>query len=191
MPITKIHQWLEREKKLGSQFPDRMVLATAGKNAIPHCRIVAIREITTKGILFFTQRGTRKTVEMSENPHASMTCWLPLQQREIMIDGVIEPLEPQENDYYWSLRPKDRQLKFSAYAPTSGQSIASLAELEVRFAELSSQYQNRDVPMSDYYCGYRLIPHTIIFYTLDDDYFSEIIKFTYDKRVWQQQLLSP
>lgn len=39
----------------------------------------------------------RKVRELTENTQASMTLWLPLQQREVIIDGNVEPLIQDEN----------------------------------------------------------------------------------------------
>ena len=55
--IDEINQWLDKEKKLGSPNPNNIVLATAGKEGIPHSLFVAICEMNEQGILFFTQRG--------------------------------------------------------------------------------------------------------------------------------------
>lgn len=191
MPIDKINEWLESEKKLGSAHPERMVLATAGKDGIPHSRIVAIREINQAGILFFTQRGTRKTIQIQENPQASMTLWLPLQQREVILDGKLQALSQQENEYYWQQRRRDIQLRFLAFSPTSGHPIHSLKKLEEKYTKLATQFQNKPIPISEYYCGYRLIPDTFVFYTLDDNAFSEVVQYTYHQNKWLSQLLSP
>lgn len=59
-PILTINEWLIQEKKLGSTDPDRIVLATAGKDNVPHSRIVAIREINEKGVLFLLKMARAK-----------------------------------------------------------------------------------------------------------------------------------
>jgi len=192
MPFKQIKEWLEKEKSLGSSNPDRFVLATTSKNAVPHSRIVAIREIDDKSILFFTQGGTRKVKEMNENPLASATLWLPLQQREVVMDGTIEALNMNENEHYWKTLPRESQLKFLAYAGTSGQAIDSINLLNDKHKSLANQYQNTEIPMNaKLYCGYRLVPEIIYFYTLGVESFSEIIRFSLKNNRWQQQLLSP
>ncbi|OAI48815.1 hypothetical protein AYO45_00640 [Gammaproteobacteria bacterium SCGC AG-212-F23] len=132
-PISKMNEWLSKEKALGSMNPDRVVLATATKEGIPHSRIVAIREISPEGVLFFTQKGTRKVYELHGNPKASMTLWLPMQQRQVILDGIIQILTFEENIQYWKTMLRERQLRFSAYAPTSGKAIRSLDEIENKY----------------------------------------------------------
>lgn len=190
-PINTMNDWLTQEESMGSSNPRNIVLATAGKEGIPHSRIVAIRELSNQGVLFFTQRSTRKVIEISQNPHASMTLWLPLQQREIILEGKIVTLNQEENEQYWNLLPYDRKLRFSAYSPTSNQPIQGLSELEDKIEELKHQYNAETLPMSSYYCGYRLVPEVFYFYTLGTATFSEVIKYSLVQDQWQKQMLSP
>ncbi|HHF0523301.1 MULTISPECIES: hypothetical protein [Legionella] len=46
--------------KKGAPNPQNAILSKTGKDAIPHGCVIAIREINEQGLLFFTQRGTRK-----------------------------------------------------------------------------------------------------------------------------------
>jgi len=185
-----INNWLENEKSLGSAYPNRMVLATAGKDAIPHCRIVAIKEILNHSIIFFTQKETRKVKEMNENPSVSATIWLPLQQREVILDGEVEALTHDENIHYWEKMLPDNRLRFFTYAPVSGMPISSLRELEDRYELLKNQINGSDVPMSDFYVGYRLKPKTIVLYTLGTDTFSEVYRYQLINGEWSKQLIS-
>lgn len=183
-------KWLAKEKELGSENPDRMILATASVQGMPHSRVVAIREISPKGILFFTQTVSRKVKDITENPVASMTLWLALQQREVIADGVIEPLTQEENLYYWNTLSRERQLRYSAYSPTTGQPITSIKELEKVYLTLSEKFPTT-LPMSEFYCGFRLVPNTFYFYTLGIETFSEVIQYVRDQDTWRTQLLSP
>lgn len=191
IPILKINGWLNKERELGSTNPDRVVLATTSKNAIPHSRIVAIREISEEGILFFTQQGTRKVSEINENPYASMTLWLPLQQRQVVLDGIVKELTSEENLRYWKTMPRDRQLRFTAYAPTSGKVIRSIDEIKKQNEILSKQFDGKEIPMSEYYCGFRLIPDILYFYTLGVETFSKVKMYKMNQGQWQEYLLSP
>lgn len=191
MVFSKTNEWLEKEKALGSPDPYNIVLATATKEGIPHSRIVAAREITSIGILFFTQRCSKKVQELTDNPKASMTLWLPLQQREVVIDGDIQSLTAAENNSYWQSYSRERQLRFSVYAKMSGQPIHSLDELEKERQLLEKKLNGLDIPLSEHYCGFRLMPHTFYFYTLGVNTFSEVIKYTLKQQQWEQQYLSP
>lgn len=190
MPLTKMREWIEREKELGSTDPERVVLATATIKGRPHSRVVA-SIIEPDSIIFFTQRDTRKEVELRENPFASMTCWLAMQQREIILDGFVKPLTRDEIEKQWEQLPRERQLRFSAYGPISGQPIDSLDDLEKRQTLLTTQFSDQAVPVSEFYCGFRLVPDTLYFYTLGNETFSEVVRYTKRQTAWQLQLVSP
>lgn len=190
-PLEKMKAWIELEKMKGSENPNRIVLATTSEDNVPHSRIVAIREITNQGILFFTQRETQKVKELSINPHASMTLWLPQQQRQVILEGCVKPLTLAENRYYWTTIPREQQLRFTAYAPISSQPIPSLTLLSEKYEDLKSTFKDRDIPMSDYYCGFHTIASSMCFYTLGSEHFSEVIRFEYRHGKWSQNLLSP
>jgi len=190
-PLIKMREWMETEKILGSANADRVVLATCSPEGTPHSRIVAIREITSEGILFFTQRSSRKVAELEHNPRASMTLWLALQQRQVILDGIVKPLTNNENEKFWAALPRERQLRFSAYAPTSGQVIDSLSVLEDQLDALTKKFSGNEIPMSSHYCGFHLIAATMYFYTLGDNVFSESLKFERRQNAWDKQLVSP
>lgn len=190
-PIDTINTWLENETTLGCASPNRMILATASKEAIPGARVVAIREINEKGMLFFTQRGTRKVRELSQNHNVSAVIWLPLQQRQIVVEGAAQAISHEENLHYWQTMSHERQLRFAAYAPTSGQVIESDAMLEDNLHALTQRYAQTTVPMSEFYCGYRISLAVINFYTLGADRFSEVKRCVRINDVWMQETLSP
>lgn len=191
MPFDIINQWIEQEKIMGSPSPDMVVLATATKNGIPHCRIVAIREISYDSVLFFTQRNSRKVTEIRENPNASMTLWLPLQQKEIVFEGTIDQISETECKSHWDTYPKERQLRFLSYAPTSGRVIESQSLLEDKLASYREQYQDRSIEMSADYFGFRLNPSRIYFYSLETNSLSKVIEYKKNGDDWKKSFLSP
>ncbi|KTC87060.1 pyridoxamine 5'-phosphate oxidase family protein [Legionella brunensis] len=190
MPFNKMNKWLNEEKELGVAV-NSAVLATVSPQGIPHSRVVAIREIKEDSLIFFTQRKTRKVTDLLNNPAASMNFFLALQQRQIVMDGITELLTQEENSLYWNGLPRERQLRFSTYAPISGQPIQSLNELDKRKRELEELFRNKDIPMSDFYCGFRFIPKMFLFYSVGSITFSEVTKFTREKDFWSEQLYSP
>lgn len=190
-PFPIIREWIEEEKKLSPANPQRIVLATAGKDGFPHSRVVAIREISLQGIIFFTQKGTRKVVELTENPKASMTLWLPQQQRQVLLEGSVFALTDEENESYWNKLPREQQLRFFTYAPTSGKTIPSPLFLDEQQKVLEKKFVNNPIPMSPFYCGFHLIADKIFFYTLNPQTFSEVHKYERSQKGWQKQLLSP
>lgn len=191
MPFNKTKEWIDQESELGSPNPSNAVLSTVGLNGFPHGRVVAVREFTDTGFVFFTQRDTRKVAELNKNPRASLTFWLALRQRQIIIEGTVLALTPEENQRFWQALPRERQLRFSTYAPISGQPIGSILELEVKAEVLSQRWAEEEIPMSEFYYGFRLVPETFYFYTVGTKTFSEVSRYTCEQGLWMKKRLSP
>lgn len=190
-PIIFLTSWISEELEKGAHNPQHAILSTTGKDAIPHGRVIAIREINEQGLLFFTQRGTRKVVEMTNNPVVSLTFWFELFEREVIIDGTVMLLTESENRAYWDTYPPFAQIRFHSYAPTSSQVIANKQLLENKRKMLTEQFQDKPLPMSEYYCGFRVIPQRMVFYTYRTDELSDVIEYCVIKNNWEKNLLSP
>ena len=190
-PFELLHDWLAVEALLGAPNPKQAVLATATPSGTPHARVVAIREIDSQGFLFFTQTGTRKVAELTANPQAVLTFWFELKQREIIVEGVVTALSAAENERYWHAYPREAQLRFHAYAPTSSEEILSKAHLEARKAALTQEYANQSVPFSPNYCGFRLLPKRFIAYAYRLDELSDVCSYELNGTTWQRKIMSP
>ena len=193
MPLKKLKQWIDEEKIAGVPNPAQAVLATCTKAAIPHSRVIAIREITETSLLFFTQQVTRKVTELAENPLVSLNFWFELTQRQVIIEGGVTPLSKEENQLYWSNYPRFAQVRFCAYAPTSSQEITSKENLEDKKKIIEQQYkQEQEIPMPAEYCGYRINPVSFLFYLYRLDELSDVYKYIKDSdSSWKKLLISP
>lgn len=192
MPISTLTQWLDEEKVAGAPDPKQAVLATCTPDAIPHSRVVAIREISPDGLLFFTQKGTRKVAELLVNPHVSLNFWFELTERQIIIEGIATPLTDAENHDYWITYSRFAQLRFYAYAPTSSQEISSKQILEDKKNTIAKKFENQEIPVHPLYCGYRIKPIKFLFYTYRTDELSDITAYLkQDNGSWEEKAVSP
>lgn len=190
-PLEILKQWLQNEKNLGAPNPQQAVLATATLDAVPQARVVAIREISEEGLLFFTQKGTKKLTQLQENPQAVITFWFELTQREVILEGSTQALLETENEFYWQCYPREAQIRFYSYAPTSTKPITSKEILEEKKKQIEQQFAGKEIPMSPFYCGLRFVPSRIIFYAYRTDQLSDVIEYHFSSSGWQKQLLSP
>jgi pyridoxamine 5'-phosphate oxidase len=142
MPLKLLNQWITEEKDAGAPNPQHAVLATATLKALPHSRVIAIREISDTDLIFFTQKETKKVAQLTENPQVSLTFWFELKQREVIVEGIVEPLSTTETEAFWQNNPRFAQLRFAAYAPTSMQAISSKQILEDKKNAIEKEYSN-------------------------------------------------
>lgn len=191
-PIELLTHWLSEEKDAGAPNPRQAVLASCHKlDALAHARVVAIREIDENGLLFFTQRNTKKVSEIMNNPVVNLVFWFELSQREVIIEGSVIPLSDTENEAYWQGYPRENQIRFASYAPTSSQPIGSKAELENKRQQLNIEYADKSLPLNPFYCGFRIIPIKLVFYAFRTDELSDVFEYRLVDGAWQKQWLSP
>lgn len=191
MPFDLLKEWLLEEKEAGAPDPNHAVLSTLSLDSIPHSRVVALREITSSELLFFTQKVTKKVTEIENNPQVSLTFWFELRQREVIVEGMAEPLSAQETEAYWDSYSHSAKVRFSAYAPTSGQVIASKEILEHKRTAIEQEYMDKRLPLNPLYCGFRIKPTKFLFYAFRLDELSDVIDYHFYGKVWHKQLLSP
>ena len=170
--LKLIHDWIDAE-----QLPFPMgVLSTVNTEGHPVSRTVAIQSITEQGILFFTQKTTKKVQHLSKHPQVSFTCLLPSTERQITFQGLATPLQPTENQQYWSTYDQKRRLRFLAYGVKSGQTLFSQQSLDDELLSLQENYQEKLPDMPETYVGYRIIPNTIEFYQLNEHRLSDSLR---------------
>ncbi len=168
-PYLWTETWLDEE----GTSPFFGVLATVDADNKPHTRTIAIREIDRNGVLFFTQKGSKKVQHMQDNPAVSLTLYLPVHKRQITFRGIVKALSDEENDRYWMTYPKESQLRFLVYGPRSGEEIAGNEQMDKQLGQLRKEYQDRDPVRPDAYVGYRIQPDTFELYQLNADRISD------------------
>lgn len=190
-PFSILQTWLLEELAAGAAQPQHAVLSTCSTDGHARGRVVAIREISNEGLLFFTQTGTRKVTELTANPDVALTFWFERLQREVIIEGRASRLTAAENEYYWNSYPRWSQIRFYSYAETSGQPIIDKQLLENKKTSIEENYQGIPLPMSPFYCGFRIHPMHFIFYAYLTDQLSDVFDCSLINSNWIKRSLSP
>ena len=98
---------------------------------------------------------------------------------------------PEENERYWHTYPREAQIRFYSYAATSSQPIVNKHQLEKKKKDIDINYQDKPLPMSEFYCGFRIKPVRMVFYTYRTDELSDVLEYRYVDNSWIKTLLSP
>lgn len=160
-PFRQLERWLAEAIETHLYEPHGMTLSTVGTNGRPSSRVVLLRGLDERGLVFFSNYQSRKGQELEASPWACVNFWWPPLERQVRVEGRVERVEPQLSDAYFASRPYESQIG-SAASPQS-QVIASREVLEQRIAELKARYPNT-VPRPAHWGGYRLIPDTFEFW---------------------------
>ena len=161
-PFRQFAAWFDEARAASPVEPNAMALATVGADGRPSTRMVLLKGADERGFVFYTNYESRKGRELADTPWAALTFFWPEMERQIRIEGRVEPVAAEESDAYFHSRPVGSQL--SASASRQSEVIAGREELEQRVAELSAQYQNQEIPRPENWGGFRVIPDAIEFW---------------------------
>ncbi|HUR52074.1 MAG TPA: pyridoxamine 5'-phosphate oxidase [Mycobacteriales bacterium] len=146
----------------GLDEPNAMVLSTASPAGRPSSRTVLLKAYDERGLVFFTNRLSRKGRELAANPQAALLLpWHEL-QRQVIVTGAVEELEDEGSDAYFASRPRDAQL--GAWASEQSAVLPDRASLEAALAATQSRFADGPVPRPPHWGGYRVVPDEVEFW---------------------------
>jgi pyridoxamine 5'-phosphate oxidase len=188
-PFDQFNSWFQQVLDANVLQPYSMVLATASAHGKPSARIVLLKGVDQRGFSFYTNYESTKGKQLSENAHAALLFYWPQLDRQIRIEGTIEKLTREESLTYFSTRPRNSRL--GAWASHQSEIIANRSSLESEFKRYQKQFRNSDVPLPDYWGGYRLIPCRIEFWQSRSNRLHDRISYVREDGTWKINRLSP
>ena len=143
----------------GAVHGNEAALATSTPSGRPSVRIVLVRGLDAEGLVFYTDRESRKGVELQANPHAALTLWWPGLARQVRFEGRADPVDDALSDAYHDARPRGSQL--SAAASHQSHPVASREVLEARRRALDEGRPGASIPRPARWGGFRLVPDVV------------------------------
>ncbi len=161
-PVNQFLVWFEQALSADLIDANAMTLSTATREGIPSSRIVLLKGIDRDGFRFYTNYKSRKGRELQENPVASLCFYWALLERQVRIEGKVRQMSREESKAYFRERPRLSQL--GTWASEQSSRISSRKEVEDRFIEAGKKFEDKDVPLPDFWGGYILQPTRIEFW---------------------------
>jgi pyridoxamine 5'-phosphate oxidase len=166
-PLRQFLSWFAEAEAAGLRMPEAAAVATASADGAPSVRMVLVKQFDERGFVFFTNYAGRKGRELAANPRAALLFyWDPL-GRQVRIEGPVEQTSAEETAAYARSRPRGSQL--SALASPQSERIDSRETLERRVEELEAQYGEGELPVPEWWGGFRLAIESIEFWQQRND----------------------
>jgi len=161
-PVRQFECWFGEARTAGILEPNAMSLATAGADGFPDIRTVLLKYFDDTGFVFYTNYASRKAKELAANPRAALLFpWLDL-NRQVKIQGAVEKVSKTESLRYFASRPRGSQI--GAWVSEQSKAINSRGLLEQKVTEMKRKFSEGEVPLPDFWGGYRVIPERIEFW---------------------------
>ncbi|MFW2390622.1 MAG: pyridoxine/pyridoxamine 5'-phosphate oxidase, partial [Polyangiales bacterium] len=109
-PFVQFERWLEDAIAAIDAEPNAMTLATVGSDGAPSARTLLLKFFDRDGFVFFTNLGSRKSIEIDGNRNVALLFWWRELGRQIKVRGVAERISSVEAAKYFMTRPRGSQL---------------------------------------------------------------------------------
>jgi len=188
-PMALFEQWLSQACEAKLPDPTAMTVATVDEQGQPWQRIVLLKHYDARGMVFYTNLGSRKALQLAHNPRISLHFPWHYLERQVMVLGEVEKLSPLEVLKYFHSRPRDSQI--GAWVSKQSSRISTRGILEGKFLELKQKFQQGEVPLPSFWGGYRVKFHTLEFWQGGEHRLHDRFIYQRDHDGWKIDRLAP
>lgn len=187
-PFVQFKIWMQQAIEAELTLPNAMSLATSDESGTS-IRTVLLKTFDEKGFVFFTNYNSKKSKQIANNPKAALLFpWLDL-ERQVKISGTVEKISTLESIKYFASRPKDSQL--GAWASAQSSNLSSRQVLLTEFDKMKRKFNKGEVPLPDFWGGYRLMPSIIEFWQGRKNRLHDRFVYIRKEDAWEISLLAP
>lgn len=187
-PFDQFRLWLDQAIDAKLPEPNAMTLATVGADGRPSTRIVLIKGLDARGVVWYTNYESRKGRELALHDAAALQFhWVEL-ERVVRIEGRVEKVSAEESDAYYASRPLDSRI--GAWASPQSQVIESRAVLVANVAKVSARFLFAP-PRPPHWGGYRLTPEAWEFWQGRRSRLHDRLRYRRVDGDWLRERLAP
>lgn len=161
-PFRQFERWFRQACDDERPDPNAMSLATVDDRQRPACRTVLLKYFDSRGFVFFTNLGSDKAIQINDNPNVALLFFWPDLGRQVGVRGTAARVPCKEALRYFATRPRGSRL--GAWVSAQSRVISSRSLLETKFDEMKRKFANREVPLPDFWGGYRVAPDEFEFW---------------------------
>ena len=188
-PFVQLKGWLDEALALDLPDANAMCIATADALGQPSARMVLLRGLDERGLVFYTSYFSRKARDIETNPKGAALFYWPQFERQVRVEGTLRHVPEDESDAYFAGRPRGHQL--GAWASEQSEPVESRALLDERIADFAKRFEGEEVPRPHSWGGYRLEPRRFEFWQGRPNRMHDRLEYRPSGRGWTIGRLQP
>lgn len=167
-PYTLLKDWLSMAEAQEINDPNAMCLATVGAEGKPSARMVLLKGLDERGLVFYTNATSRKGQQLEANQNVAVCFHWKSLLKQVRVEGVIEEVSAEEADAYYNTR--HRGSRIGAWASKQSQELGNYQELKDFVEDYESKFEGQEtIPRPPYWKGFRIKPDYFEFW-IDGEY---------------------
>ena len=197
--ISNYNNWLdawndfyEKEKELVELDPNAALVSSVDAEGNPNARVILIKDVSSKGFVFYTNYQSQKGKELFHNNKGHLTWYSRAQGVSIRIQGEVQKIDASISENYFASR--DRNAQISASISKQSETVESKEVLDAEFKKFADNYEGKEIPRPDHWGGVIIQPEKVEVWKSRDDYKTRLhdrIVFTLSNDQWTKSRLYP
>ena len=188
-PFDQLKTWLSEAKEVDDTNYNAMTLSTINPEGYPQSRIVLCRELSERGLVFYTNYNSSKGAQISQNPMVSVSFFWKELERQVRITGKASKISAEDSDAYFNSRP--RASKIGAWASEKSAEISSREELQNQVTQIEKRFENQEVPRPEFWGGFIIEPQSFEFWQGRPSRLHDRLRYNLVQNEWNRSRLAP
>ena len=189
-PIDFFVKWF-KEAENSDQIiePNAMTISTVDENSFPSSRVVLLKQIKERSLIFFTNYNSNKGKSLDRNENICASFYWPPLERQVIIKGNAKKISSVESEDYFNSRPFESQA--AAIISNQSEDIDSYESLLEKYNSFIEQNKNTKLNRPNNWGGIEIFINQIEFWQGRKNRLHNRVLCNFQKDTWEYKLLSP
>ena len=161
-PFALFESWFAQAQATEPNDANAMALASVDGEGMPDVRMVLMKGLDQRGLVFYTNSHSAKGMELAGCMKAAAVFHWKSLRRQVRWRGPVEHVSETEADAYFDSRPRGSQI--GAWASLQSSPLDQRQTLERAVEDYEAKFSQSPVLRPPHWKGYRIQPVQIEFW---------------------------